>query len=135
MFNSWVNTGIKTQFALTNSLGDAFPIIYNIPPIGSFDISDIKVEYSSIPTRWTQHPSEVYGKKFYMDESGFNITTGQNNMNIDEDSILATYGDTTVFGISGDKTILNIAKLNEIQIDQFVLNTQTINSTKYLILN
>ena len=134
-FNSWENTGISSNFALTQYLPSEFPIPYNIPPIGNFDISDIKVEYSSVPTRWTQHLSEVYGKNFLMDESGFSIISGLNKMNIDEDSIIATYETLKVFEITGDTTKLNKAQVNKLIIDPFEHYLQTINGVTYLICN
>lgn len=134
-FDKWENTGISANFTLTNYMPPEFPLVYNIPAIGNFDISDIKVEYSSIPTRWTQHPSEVYGLNYKMDESGFSIVSGSNKMNIDEDTIIATYENTKVFGISGDVTDLNKARVNRLILDPFEEYIQEINGTKYLILN
>ena len=134
-FDKWENTGISANFTLTNYMPPEFPLVYNIPAIGNFDISDIKVEYSSIPTRWTQHPSEVYGLNYKMDESGFSIVSGSNKMNIDEDTIIATYENTKVFGISGDVTDLNKARVNRLILEPFEEYIQEINGTKYLILN
>jgi len=52
-------------------------------------ISDLKVEYDTYSPIWTQHPKEIYGKKYAMDEKGFTISSSTNQMFIDEDEIKA----------------------------------------------
>ena len=81
---------------------------------GHLEISDLKVEFDSLSTNWTQHPGETYAKNYVMDERGFTISSNTNMMFIDEDEIAAytlnaegkPEKENPVFQISGEETIL-----------------------------
>lgn len=95
---------------------------------GYVEISDLKVEFDSLSTIWTQHPGETYSKQYTMDEKGFSISSDTNMMFIDEDEIAAytlddkgkPNTDDPVFQISGEKTILKKTIVKE---DLLIENT------------
>lgn len=95
---------------------------------GHVEISDLKVEFDSLSTIWTQHPGETYSKQYTMDEKGFSISSDTNMMFIDEDEIAAytlddkgkPNTDDPVFQISGEETILKKTVVKE---DLLIENT------------
>lgn len=117
---------------------------------GQIDISDIKLEYDSVSTIWTQNVGETYSKQYKMDEKGFSISSDTNTMFIDEDEIAAYKSDENgeldmnnpVFQIKEDETILrqttiydqlNIENTNETRADAFVMKQQLIGGKWYFI--
>ena len=117
---------------------------------GQIDISDIKLEYDSVSTIWTQNVGETYSKQYKMDEKGFSISSDTNTMFIDEDEIAAYKSNENgeldmnnpVFQIKEDETILrqttiydqlNIENTNETRTDAFVMKQQLIGGKWYFI--
>ena len=117
---------------------------------GQIDISDIKLEYDSVSTIWTQNVGETYSKQYKMDEKGFSISSDTNTMFIDEDEIAAYKSNENgeldmnnpVFQIKDDETILrqttiydqlNIENTNETRADAFVMKQQLIGGKWYFI--
>lgn len=100
---------------------------------GHVEISDVKVEYDSLSTIWTQHPGETYSKQYQMDEKGFTISSDSNMMFIDEDEIAAytldaegkPVTDDPVFQIAGENTILKKTTIKEdLLIENTTQNTE-----------
>ena len=101
---------------------------------GQIDISDIKLEYDSVSTIWTQNVGETYSKQYKMDEKGFTIESGQNQMFIDEDEIVAKYKTIDIFQINKDMARFNKIYSNEsLQIKSFIFKEQVINNLEYLL--
>lgn len=117
---------------------------------GQIDISDVKLEYDSVSTIWTQNVGETYSKQYKMDEKGFSISSDTNTMFIDEDEIAAYKSNENgkldmnnpVFQIKEDETILrqttiydqlNIENTNETRADAFVMKQQLIGGKWYFI--
>jgi hypothetical protein len=108
---------------------------YIVPIKGFFEIADLKLEYNTMCTQWTQFPGEVYGKNYKMDEKGFWIQSNQNTMFIDEDEILATYKGINIFQINKDLAYFYKIQVTEsIEIGNYFLKTQQINSKNMLLL-
>ena len=108
---------------------------YIVPIKGFFEIADLKLEYNTMCTQWTQFPGEVYGKNYKMDEKGFWIQSNQNTMFIDEDEILATYKGINIFQINKDLAYFyKIQATESIEIGNYFLKTQQINSKNMLLL-
>ena len=108
---------------------------YIVPIKGFFEIADLKLEYNTMCTQWTQFPGEVYGKNYKMDEKGFWIQSNQNTMFIDEDEILATYKGINIFQINKDLAYFyKIQTTESIEVGNYFLKTQQINSKNMLLL-
>lgn len=108
---------------------------YIVPIKGFVEIADLKLEYNTMCTQWTQFPGEVYGKNYKMDEKGFWIQANQNTMFIDEDEILATYKGINIFQINKDLAYFyKIQATESIEIGNYFLKTQQINSKNMLLL-
>lgn len=108
---------------------------YIVPIKGFFEIADLKLEYNTMCTQWTQFPGEVYGKNYKMDEKGFWIQSNQNTMFIDEDEILATYKGINIFQINKDLAYFYKIQVTEsIEVGNYFLKTQQINSKNMLLL-
>ena len=108
---------------------------YIVPIKGFFEIADLKLEYNTMCTQWTQFPGEVYGKNYKMDEKGFWIQSNQNTMFIDEDEILATYKGINIFQINKDLAYFyKIQATESIEVGNYFLKTQQINSKNMLLL-
>lgn len=108
---------------------------YIVPIKGFVEIADLKLEYNTMCTQWTQFPGEVYGKNYKMDEKGFWIQANQNTMFIDEDEILATYKGINIFQINKDLAYFyKIQATESIEIGNYLLKTQQINSKNMLLL-
>lgn len=107
---------------------------YIVPIKGFFEIADLKLEYNTMCTQWTQFPGEVYGKNYKMDEKGFWIQANQNTMFMDEDEILATYKGINIFQINKDLAYFyKIQATESIEIGNYFLKTQQINSKNMLL--
>lgn len=134
-FVGWKKTDVTTAYVLTNTVpSPPFPTIYQVRPTGYFEIADLKAEWNNVCTQWSRFDGEVYGKNYKMDEKGFRISSNKNEMFIDEDEIIATYGDEKIFKISEDETYLKKIKTKEINIGDYVLKTQNIKNTEHLII-
>ena len=119
--------------------------------LGQIDISDLKLEYDSVSTIWTQNVGETYSKQYKMDEKGFSISSDTNTMFIDEDEIAAYKVDNNtgeldtsnpVFQIKEDETILrqttiynqlNIENTTETREDAFVMKQENVNGKWFYI--
>lgn len=133
-FVEWETLPISsTQLPTGASLG--VPMFdYIVPISGFFEIADLKLEYNSVGTLWTQFPGEVYGKNYKMDEKGFSINSGANTMFIDEDEIMATYKNINIFQINKDLAYFNKVKVNEsLEIGMFILKEQIIKNEKMIL--
>lgn len=110
-------------------------IPYIIPIQGFYEVADIKLQYNTIATSWTQYPGEVYGKNYKMDEDGFSVQSGKNVMYIDEDEILAQYKGLDIFGINGDRFFGKKIELEEsVKVGEYFLKQQLINGKNILLL-
>lgn len=134
-FVSWENTGFTTQYILENPQpSPPYPVEYQVPPSGFFEMADLKLEWNSNCTIWTRYPGEVYGKNYRMDEKGFTIQSGKNQMFIDEDEIIAKYENQEVFKITENETHMKKIKTFEINIGDFTLKETEIKNKNMLVL-
>lgn len=117
---------------------------------GYLELSDLKVEFDSLSTIWTQHPGETYAKNYVMDERGFTISSNTNMMFIDEDEIAAYVlnaegkpeKENPVFQITGEDTILKKTIIKEELLienntqsknDGFAMKQEEINNQWYFL--
>lgn len=134
-FVEWETLPISSSVLPTGTVIGLPQLPYIIPISGYYEVADIKLEYNSIATSWTQYPGEVYGKRYKMDESGFSIESGQNVMYIDEDEILATYKDTMIFQIDRDKGHFKKAEIEQgMTIGDYYFEQQPVNDINMLLL-
>lgn len=135
VFEEWETIPIPSSMLPTGDIIALPQIPYIVPLQGFFEVLDLKLEYNVVATNWTQYPGEVYTKNYKMDERGFSIESGQNIMFIDEDEILATYKGLNIFQINKDLAYFKKIEVDEsINIGDFTLKQQTINSKKFLLL-
>lgn len=135
VFEEWEIIPIPSSMLPTGEIIALPQIPYIVPLQGFFEVLDLKLEYNVIATNWTQYPGEVYTKNYKMDERGFSIESRQNIMFIDEDEILATYKGLNIFQINKDLAYFKKIEVDEsINIGDFTLKQQTINSKKFLLL-
>ena len=134
-FVEWETLDIPSSLLPTGSSLGVPMFAYIVPIKGFFEIADLKLEYNTMCTQWTQFPGEVYGKNYKMDEKGFWIQSNQNTMFIDEDEILATYKGINIFQINKDLAYFyKIQATESIEIGNYFLKTQQINSKNMLLL-
>lgn len=134
-FVEWETLPISSSVLPTGTVIGLPQLPYIIPISGYYEVADIRLEYNSIATSWTQYPGEVYGKRYKMDESGFSIESGQNVMYIDEDEILATYKDTMIFQIDRDKGHFKKAEIEQgMTIGDYYFEQQPVNDINMLLL-
>lgn len=107
---------------------------YIIPISGYYEVADIKLEYNTIASQWTQYPGEVYSKNYRMDEKGFSIESGQNTMFIDESQIVAKYKNIDIFQINKDLAFFKKIEVQEsVKISNFMFKEYIINDLTYLL--
>ena len=134
-FVEWETLDIPSSLLPTGSSLGVPMFDYIVPIKGFFEIADLKLEYNTMCTQWTQFPGEVYGKNYKMDEKGFWIQVNQNTMFIDEDEILATYKGINIFQINKDLAYFyKIQATESIEVGNYFLKTQQINSKNMLLL-
>ena len=134
-FVEWETLDIPSSLLPTGSSLGVPMFDYIVPIKGFFEIADLKLEYNTMCTQWTQFPGEVYGKNYKMDEKGFWIQANQNTMFIDEDEILATYKGINIFQINKDLAYFyKIQATESIEVGNYFLKTQQINSKNMLLL-
>lgn len=134
-FVEWETLDIPSSLLPTGASLGVELFDYIIPIKGFVEIADLKLEYNTMCTQWTQFPGEVYGKNYKMDEKGFWIQANQNTMFIDEDEILATYKGINIFQINKDLAYFyKIQATESIEIGNYFLKTQQINSKNMLLL-
>lgn len=134
-FVEWETLPISSSVLPTGTVIGLPQLPYIVPVSGYYEVADIRLEYNSIATSWTQYPGEVYGKRYKMDESGFSIESGQNVMYIDEDEILATYKDTMIFQIDRDKGHFKKAEIEQgMTIGDYYFEQQPVNDINMLLL-
>lgn len=134
-FVEWETLDIPSSLLPTGTSLGVELFDYIVPIKGFVEIADLKLEYNTICTQWTQFPGEVYGKNYKMDEKGFWIQANQNTMFIDEDEILATYKGINIFQINKDLAYFyKIQATESIEIGNYFLKTQQINSKNMLLL-
>ena len=134
-FVEWETLDIPSSLLPTGASLGVELFDYIVPIKGFVEIADLKLEYNTICTQWTQFPGEVYGKNYKMDEKGFWIQANQNTMFIDEDEILATYKGINIFQINKDLAYFyKIQATESIEIGNYFLKTQQINSKNMLLL-
>lgn len=134
-FVEWETLDIPSSLLPTGASLGVELFDYIVPIKGFVEIADLKLEYNTICTQWTQFPGEVYGKNYKMDEKGFWIQANQNTMFIDEDEILATYKGINIFQINKDLAYFyKIQATKSIEIGNYFLKTQQINSKNMLLL-
>lgn len=161
----WTYNPFTGAFIETSNLYDTTTVDTNIDTVrvvmgvrstnstamtGQVDVSDVKLEYDSVSTIWTQNVGETYSKQYKMDEKGFSISSDTNTMFIDEDEIAAYKSNENgeldmnnpVFQIKEDETILrqttiydqlNIENTNEKREDAFVMKQQLIGNKWYFV--
>lgn len=134
-FVEWETLDIPSSLLPTGASLGIELFDYIVPIKGFVEIADLKLEYNTMCTQWTQFPGEVYGKNYKMDEKGFWIQANQNTMFIDEDEILATYKGINIFQINKDLAYFyKIQATESIEIGNYFLKTQQINSKNMLLL-
>lgn len=134
-FVEWETLDIPSSLLPTGASLGVELFDYIVPIKGFIEIADLKLEYNTMCTQWTQFPGEVYGKNYKMDEKGFWIQANQNTMFIDEDEILATYKGINIFQINKDLAYFyKIQATESIEIGNYFLKTQQINSKNMLLL-
>ena len=134
-FVDWETLDIPSSLLPTGASLGVELFDYIVPIKGFIEIADLKLEYNTMCTQWTQFPGEVYGKNYKMDEKGFWIQANQNTMFIDEDEILATYKGINIFQINKDLAYFyKIQATESIEIGNYFLKTQQINSKNMLLL-
>lgn len=134
-FVEWETLDISSSLLPTGASLGVELFDYIVPIKGFVEIADLKLEYNTMCTQWTQFPGEVYGKNYKMDEKGFWIQANQNTMFIDEDEILATYKGINIFQINKDLAYFyKIQATESIEIGNYFLKTQQINSKNMLLL-
>lgn len=134
-FVEWETLDIPSSLLPTGASLSVELFDYIVPIKGFVEIADLKLEYNTMCTQWTQFPGEVYGKNYKMDEKGFWIQANQNTMFIDEDEILATYKGINIFQINKDLAYFyKIQATESIEIGNYFLKTQQINSKNMLLL-
>lgn len=134
-FAEWETLDIPSSLLPTGASLGVELFDYIVPIKGFVEIADLKLEYNTMCTQWTQFPGEVYGKNYKMDEKGFWIQANQNTMFIDEDEILATYEGINIFQINKDLAYFyKIQATESIEIGNYFLKTQQINSKNMLLL-
>ena len=134
-FVEWETLDIPSSLLPTGASLGVELFDYIVPIKGFVEIADLKLEYNTMCTQWTQFPGEVYGKNYKMDEKGFWIQSNQNTMFIDEDEILATYKGINIFQINKDLAYFyKIQATESIEIGNYFLKTQQINSKNMLLL-
>lgn len=134
-FVEWKTLDIPSSLLPTGASLGVELFDYIVPIKGFVEIADLKLEYNTMCTQWTQFPGEVYGKNYKMDEKGFWIQSNQNTMFIDEDEILATYKGINIFQINKDLAYFyKIQATESIEIGNYFLKTQQINSKNMLLL-
>lgn len=134
-FVEWETLDIPSSLLPTGASLGVELFDYIVPIKGFVEIADLKLEYNTMCTQWTQFPGEVYGKNYKMDEKGFWIQANQNTMFIDEDEILATYKGINIFQINKDLAYFyKIQATESIEIGNYLLKTQQINSKNILLL-
>lgn len=134
-FVEWETLPISSSVLPPGSVIGLPQLSYIVPLSGYYEAADIKLEYNSIATSWTQYPGEVYGKRYKMDENGFSIESGQNVMYVDEDEILATYKEGNVFSINKDKAYFKKVEVADgIQIGDYSFEQQPVNDINMLLL-
>lgn len=134
-FVEWETLPISSSVLPTGAIIGLPQLSYIVPLMGYYEVADIKLEYNTIATSWTQYPGEVYGKRYKMDENGFSIESGQNVMYVDEDEILATYKDVNIFQINKDKGYFKKVEVaNGISIGNYFFEQQLVNGKNMLLL-
>ena len=134
-FVAWETLDIPSSLLPTGASLGVELFDYIVPIKGFVEIADLKLEYNTMCTQWTQFPGEVYGKNYKMDEKGFWIQANQNTMFIDEDEILATYKGINIFQINKDLAYFyKIQATESIEVGNYFLKTQQINSKNMLLL-
>ena len=134
-FVGWETLDIPSSLLPTGASLGVELFDYIVPIKGFVEIADLKLEYNTMCTQWTQFPGEVYGKNYKMDEKGFWIQANQNTMFIDEDEILATYKGINIFQINKDLAYFyKIQATESIEVGNYFLKTQQINSKNMLLL-
>lgn len=134
-FVEWETLDIPSSLLPTGASLGVELFDYIVPIKGFVEIADLKLEYNTMCTQWTQFPGEVYGKNYKMDEKGFWIQANQNTMFIDEDEILATYKGINIFQINKDLAYFyKIQATESIEVGNYFLKTQPINSKNMLLL-
>lgn len=134
-FVEWETLDIPSSLLPTGASLGVELFDYIVPIKGFVEIADLKLEYNTMCTQWTQFFGEVYGKNYKMDEKGFWIQANQNTMFIDEDEILATYKGINIFQINKDLAYFyKIQATESIEIGNYFLKTQQINSKNMLLL-
>lgn len=134
-FVEWETLDIPSSLLPTGASLGVELFDYIVPIKGFVEIADLKLEYNTMCTQWTQFPGEVYGKNYKMDEKGFWIQANQNTMFIDEDEILATYKGINIFQINKDLAYFyKIQATESIEVGNYFLKTQQIDSKNMLLL-
>lgn len=134
-FVEWVPTGLPSVVIQQMDLpSPPFPTNKAMPIAGHFQFADLKLEYGEEATLWSGHPDEIYGKNLKLDDTGFFIYSGQNQMFIDEDEIIATYNKEVIFQITEELTKLKNLIADRAVIAGLSIKPQKINGRKLVII-
>lgn len=117
-------TDAVNNYTLYPQLGAPF-----IFPKGQLEFYDCKLEYGDY-SEWSPNPNEFYGRNFAINDRGFYIKKGNNQMFIDEDEIEATYKNETIFSIDGEEIYGKKLKSLETDIDGEISKAITVGTRK-----
>ncbi|MBR1653670.1 MAG: hypothetical protein IJ690_02070 [Clostridia bacterium] len=80
---------------------------------GNVFIGDVKLEYGTTATDWSNNQNEIYGKNYKMDDEGFEIKSGEYTMHIDEDEVSGYYKETLAFQLNEYNTYSKVGVFEE----------------------
>lgn len=134
-FVEWETTPISSSLLPTGASMGVQQVDYIVPIMGFYEVADVKLEYNTIATKWTSYQGEIYSKNFKADERGFSIQSGENEMLIDENEILATWRGANIFFINQDMAFFKRLEVEEeVKIAEYTLARKVINSKAHLVL-
>ena len=98
--------------------------------IGNIIVGDVKIEYGKIATEWSGNINEVYGKNYKLDDTGFEVRSGNYKMYIDEDEITGYYQNQRVFQLNKYVTYSQVGQF--IETNQDGLITKKLSNNMYV---
>lgn len=108
-FQEWECIGLPTYAILNPPIpipSPPFPGTVAVPIAGKVYWTDLKAETGLLHTAWSMHPDETYTRSYKHDETGIRQISGENEMMITDEEILAREKGERVFQISGNLTWL-----------------------------
>ena len=93
-------------------------------------IGDIKVEYGTVATDWTNNRDELSGINYKMDSKGFEIRKGDYILHLDEDEMTGTYQGEVQFQLNAYNTYSKVGKFVETNQDGLI--TKKLSNNMYI---